>query len=227
MIKKIIQRLKFYRQICFFRYVYLNHFCKSVIRTDQSRIIPYKGAVIDLAAGAKLYVGGGDLEIGCDRLCGSHAETRVRLRENAVWSSEGGCRLSYETTVEVLSGGFLDSQFFTMNTGSVLIAAKAIALGRDVMIGRNAVIYDSDHHTICNDRQETTNPDAKVTIGDHVWLATNAMVLKGTTIGEGSMIAANAVVHGTVPPDSQYMVKTMPVIRANYGAWKRTHPEEG
>ena len=95
------------------------------------------------------------------------------------------------------------------------------------MIGRNAVIYDSDHHTICNDKQETTNLDARVTIGDHVWLATNAVVLKGTTIGDGSMIAANAVVHGTVPPDSQYMVKTTTVIRAHYGAWKRTHPEEG
>ncbi len=224
MIQKIIQRLKFYRSIRFCKYVYLNHFCKSVVRTDQSRIIPYKSAVLDLEAGSKLYVGGGDLEIGCDRLRGSRAETRVRLRENAVWSSEGGCRLSYDTTVEVLSGGLLDSQFFTMNTGSVLIAAKAISLGRDVMIGRNVVIYDSDHHTICNDKQETTNPDAKVSIGDHVWLATNAVVLKGTVIGEGSMIAANAVVHGTVPPDSQYMVKTMPVIREHYGAWNRAHP---
>ena len=49
--RKILQRLKFYRQIRFFRYLYLNYFCRGVVRTDQSRIIPYRGAVLDLAPG--------------------------------------------------------------------------------------------------------------------------------------------------------------------------------
>lgn len=223
MIRKIVQRLNFYRSIRFFRYIYLNFFCKSVVRMDNSRLIPYKGAVIDIEPGAKLIVGGGDVEIGCDLLNGSVMETRVRLRRDAVWNSKGGCRVSYGSTVEVLSGGIIDSQFFTMNSDCVLIAAKSINLGCDVMIGRGVVIYDSDHHTIRDPQGVTTNADAPVKIGDHVWLATHATVLKGSTIGHGSIIGANATVHGDVPANTIYQENKS---RTEYGSWSREHPYE-
>ena len=108
-----------------------------------------------------------------------------------------------------------------MNTGSVLIAAKKISLGQDVMVGRNVVVYDSDHHAIRNIEGQTTNPDAPVSIGDHVWLATNATVLKGTSIGSGSIISANSVAHGNVPANSLYKAES---IRESYGSWSREHP---
>lgn len=221
MIQKLLRRLKFYRKVRFFPYIYLNHFCKNIVRTDRSRIIPYRGAVVDLEPGSRIYLGSGDLELGCDRLKGSTAETLVRLRENAVWSSEGGCRLSYGTTVEVLSGGHLDTQFFTMNSESVLITASEIHLGNDVMIGRGVVIYDSDHHTIRDPQLNLRNPDAPITIGSHVWLATHATVLKGTTIGSGTIVAANTVARGKIPADSIYQANQ---IQQNYGSWSREHP---
>ena len=221
MINKIVQRLRFYRSIRFFHYLYLNHFCKWVIRTDQSRIIPYRGAVVELEPGAKLYLRGGDLELGCDRLRHSHEETLIRLRKDSVWSCDGGCRISYGATSEVLTNALLDSGFFTMNSRSVLVTAKRIRMGRDVMIGRGVVIYDSDHHAIRNAQGQITNPDAPVSIGDHVWLATNVMVLKGSTIGSGSVAAANSMVHGTVPADSLYRNEG---IREGYGTWSREHP---
>lgn len=222
MIRKIKQRLKFYASIRLIPYLYWNYFCKHVIRTDRSRVIPCRGAVLALEPGAKLYLGGGDLELGCDRLKGSRAETLVRLRRDAVWSIEGGCRISYGATIEVLSGGLLDSQFFTMNSGSVLIAAKRIQLGRDVMIGRDVVIYDSDHHSIRDPRGELKNPDAAVTIGDHVWLATRVMVLKGSAIGPGSMVGAGTTVRGTVPAGALCQADR---IRHHFGAWDRAHPD--
>ena len=221
MVKKLLQKLEFYRRIRFFRYIHLNFFCKNVIRTDRSRLIPYKGAAIDIASNAKIILGGGDVEVGCDLLKGSKAETRIRLRENAVWSSEGGCRISYGSTVEILSGGMFDTQFFTMNSNSVLVAAKKISLGRDVMIGRGVVIYDSDHHTIRNVAEETINPDAPVAIGDHVWLATNSSVLKGTTIGAGSIVSAYSTAHGSIPGDCLYKAG---ILREHYGSWSREHP---
>ena len=99
MIGKLINRIKLYRSLCFFKYLYLNYFCKQIIRTDNSRILPYKGSILDLAKGAKIYIGGGDIEIGCDKLKGSSSETRIRLREHSIWSCEGGCRIAYDTTV--------------------------------------------------------------------------------------------------------------------------------
>ena len=222
--KKIVQRIRLYRSLHFFQYLYLNHFCKNIIRTDRSRIFPYKNAVMDIAPTAKLYLGGGDIEIGCDRMKGSKAETRVRLRDHAVWSSEGGCKLYYGSTIELLHDARLDSQYFTLNTGSTIVAAKRIQLGHDVMMGRNVVVYDSDHHSLKNAQNETVNPDAQVLIGDHVWLATNAVILKGSRIGRDCMVAANAVVRGEIAPDTMVQTVHENRKRESYGSWSREHP---
>lgn len=224
MLNKIAGRIRLYRKLRFFQYLYLNYGCKNIVRTDQSRVLPYKNAVLDLAPSSRIYVGGGDLEIGCDALKGSKTETLVRLRGNGVWSNFGGCRLSYGATVEVLEHGLLDTGFFTMNTGSVMIAAEKIELGQDVMIGRNVVIYDSDHHAIQNANAKVINPDKPVRIGDHVWLAANVTVLKGTDIGSGCVAGSHAVVHGSIPPDSLYLTEKRPRIRACYGRWSRERP---
>lgn len=220
MINKIVQRLRFYRSIRFFSYLYLNHFCNRVIRMDKSRIIPYRGAVLDLEPGAKLLLKGGDLELGSDRLKGSREETLLRLRENARWNCSGG-RLSYGTTLEVLKHAELSTGFFTMNSRSVLVCAKHIELGHDVMIGRGVIIYDSDYHAIRDPAGQVVNPDKPIKIGDHVWLATNVMVLKGTVIGSGSIASAGSLVHGTVPEGSVYRNNS---VREGYGTWSREHP---
>jgi acetyltransferase-like isoleucine patch superfamily enzyme len=48
------------------------------------------------------------------------------------------------------------------------------------------------------DAHEATYGD--VTIGNDVWLGTNAMVMSGVTIGDGAVIGANSLVSTNVPP---------------------------
>ncbi|WP_028044635.1 DapH/DapD/GlmU-related protein [Candidatus Stoquefichus massiliensis] len=40
---------------------------------------------------------------------------------------------------------------------------------------------------------------AKITIGDHVWLGANVVVLPGVTIGSGSVIGAGRIVNKDIP----------------------------
>lgn len=51
-------------------------FLQNIVRTYQSRIFSYKNAVLDMAPTAKIILGRGDTELGCDLMRGYRAEMR-------------------------------------------------------------------------------------------------------------------------------------------------------
>ncbi len=79
--------------------------------------------------------------------------------------------------------------------------AGPLSIGSDVMIAPNVSIYTRNHETenIYRPMRLQTAPTKKVTIGDDVWIAANAIILPGVTIGSGAIIAAGAVVTKDVP----------------------------
>lgn len=222
--KRIWQYIMFLRTVNIIDFFFLNYFCKKVIRVDNSKIIPYKNSLIDLENGSKIYLVNGDIEIGCDLLKHSKTETRVRLRKDAIWSSNGGCKISYGSTVELLDGALLDSKYFTLNTNSVIIAAKQISIGSDVMMSRNVVIYDSDFHSIMDINNICTNRPKKVILEDHVWVGANSMILKGCKIGADSIISAFSKVTDNVEPKVILHTNSNIHVRELSGTWNRSKP---
>ena len=75
-------------------------------------------------------------------------------------------------------------------SGTVIAAFKQIVLGDNVICGANTLITDSDWHP----EDPRSGAPAPVLIGNNVWLGVNAVVLKGVTIGENSIIGAGSVV---------------------------------
>ena len=221
---RLFQYFSFLKKVNIIDFFYLNYFCESVIRTDHYKLIPYKNSVIDISKNAKIYIRGGDIEIGCDLLKKSKAETRVRLRENAIWSSKNGCKISYGTTLEILDNAILNSGYFTVNCNSVIVVAKKMYLGQDVMIGRNAVLYDSDFHQMLDKKGKTLNPASQVKVGSHVWIGANSTILKGTMIGQNSVIGANAVVNGEVPEKVIFNIKREKFVRNEFEKLDRKSP---
>lgn len=205
------------KKINIFSFLYLNYFCKEVQRHGKGKIIPYKGAVIDLEPGSQIIVGEKNILIGANKLRGSKAETYIRLRSGARWNVDGGCLISYGATIEVLQNAVLETGYFSMNSFSVLIAAQKITIGQDVMIGRNVVIYDSDFHKINND----SSPSKPVCIQDHVWIASNAMILKGTEVGAGAVIAANTLVTRDVSDRVMVAEKRSLTVLGEKVSWQR------
>lgn len=78
-----------------------------------------------------------------------------------------------------------------------LYSAAPITIGTKVAISREALICTASHDVTRPDRPLTTAP---ITICDGVWIGARATVLPGVTIGEGAVVAANAVVTKDVPP---------------------------
>jgi len=97
-------------------------------------------------------------------------------------------------------GAYVEIQENTGINGSVIAAAEKIVIGRDVLIGYNCYITDTDSHPLDPARRHLDEAEtAPVTIGDNVWLGANVVVLKGVTIGENSVIGANSLVLSSVP----------------------------
>ncbi|MCG8475105.1 MAG: acyltransferase [Cytophagales bacterium] len=82
--------------------------------------------------------------------------------------------------------------------GAHLSASTLIEIGVNVRIAPYVVVMDDDYHSI-EDRYKSgkTKP---IIIKDNVWLGLRSIVLKGVTIGEGSVVAAGSVVTKDVPP---------------------------
>jgi len=85
---------------------------------------------------------------------------------------------------------------------SVLVSRERIQIGNDCMLAAFCYVLDVDH--------EFANPDLTipkqglrikpVVIGDDVWVGAGTFILRGVTIGDGAVVAANSVVTEDVPP---------------------------
>lgn len=80
-----------------------------------------------------------------------------------------------------------------------IICNNKIDIGDDCIIAMGVVIRDNNggNHQILDGDYMNTKP---VTIGDHVWIVENAMILKGITIGSGAVVAASSLVTKDVLP---------------------------
>lgn len=95
-------------------------------------------------------------------------------------------------------------------------AAHQVTLGKHVMIASNVFITDHDHDLSDPMNPATVNSGldtAPVHIGDYTWLGEKAMVLKGVTIGQRSVIGAGALVTRDIPPMSIAVGSPARVIR--------------
>jgi acetyltransferase-like isoleucine patch superfamily enzyme len=88
-------------------------------------------------------------------------------------------------------------------TGTTLVAAERIAIGNRVLIGANTSIVDTDFHPISpQQRREapSVGRSRPVVIHDDVFVGMNCLILKGVTIGAGSVVGAGSVISHDVPP---------------------------
>lgn len=85
-------------------------------------------------------------------------------------------------------------------------ASQEVIIGNGVLTGRFVYISDNNHGSTdaasLHKRPLERGLEVKgpVHIGDNVWIGDKVSILSGVTIGEGSVVACNAVVTKDVPP---------------------------
>jgi len=148
------------------------------------------------------------------------AERAAQRRWQQVVEARGDVELADDVFISPLSGVFPDrlrvgsrsyiaahayvtddvelGEHCTLNPFAV--ARGRIRMGRSVRIGAHASILGFNHST-APDRPIHQQPISTkgITIGDDVWIGSNAVVVDGISIGDHSIIGAGAVVTKDVP----------------------------
>ena len=89
---------------------------------------------------------------------------------------------------------------------------KPVVIGDDTGIGGHCLIFT--HGAWLSNLEGYPVTYEPVTLGKSVWLPWRVFLMPGTTIGDGSVIGANSLVSGTIPPNSLAVGSPAKVIRS-------------
>lgn len=128
---------------------------------------------------------GAPIELGDYATVIATPDSRVRL---SVWSAGRG------------RGRIAIGDYCLLCPGIRVSSAASIRIGDSCMLASRVYITDADWHGLY-DRISLGNSDP-VVIGSNVWLGDSAIVCKGVSIGDNSVVGAGAVVVHDIPPNT-------------------------
>lgn len=177
-----------------------------------TNVVAFKGTVVSIAPTASISIGPerfviNDSWFEVNPFCTSFVmQKKSHLIVHGAFSfySNADISINENATLE-LGSGFV-------NHGARMHCFNSIKIGNQVYIGDDVAIRDSDGHEIIGSDKSMTMP---IVIEDHVWIGAKVTVLKGVTIGEGSVVAAGAVVSKDVPPHTLVAGVPAKVVKEN------------
>jgi acetyltransferase-like isoleucine patch superfamily enzyme len=124
-----------------------------------------------------------------------------RERRRSVWHVEGdvvfqgrAC-LGHGTSISVDSGGVLTfGDGLLITAESAIVCRKAITFGNDVLVSWDVQVMDTDWHSVTDLEGTVLNPDSEILVGNHVWIGSRVLLMKGVRISRDSIVAAGSVV---------------------------------
>ena len=87
--------------------------------------------------------------------------------------------------------------------GAYVHVQNNITIGNNCVLAAGISIIDSNGHELYSkDRTIGHDTSKPIRIGNNVWIGLNSIILKDTTIGDNSVVAAGSVVKGHFPANS-------------------------
>lgn len=144
--------------------------------------------------------------------------TRISLTEGA---DKSNIELSFKSRIHgTLSacskGKIYFGKYSQLGPGSVVRSVNSVKIGDYSAIAPHVIISDNNSHPVnpydrlilqktpmgSKHRSWTYSDSAPIIIGNNCWIGENSRICKGVVIGDGAVIAANAVVTKDVPSNS-------------------------
>ncbi|MBB4231772.1 acyltransferase [Rhizobium mongolense] len=119
----------------------------------------------------------------------------ITLGRNSELVIGDGCSISGKITVGLNSRITIGRDFSV--TGNITLRAVEstfINIGDDCLFGSDIIIRTADGHPVYDaSTRERLNTSTSISIGNHVWIADRAVILKGSDIGNASVVGVGSV----------------------------------
>ncbi len=111
--------------------------------------------------------------------------------------------INHPTILIARDGGEIEIGNGVGISGATIYSLEKIEIGNNVLIGGNVTIIDNDFHPLDPEKRKLDDRIAikrkPIKIGDNVFIGMNSTILRGTKIGENSIVGAGSVVKGEFP----------------------------
>ena len=86
-----------------------------------------------------------------------------------------------------------------INSGSIITCRNHIHIGDNTILGPGVMIFDHDHAIINGKPMHNRFESDTIHIGKNVWIGAGSIILKGSNIKDGSIVAAGSLVNKEIP----------------------------
>ncbi len=128
-----------------------------------------------------------------------------------------GTRIFIDRGASLYIGGKKNESASGITEKSLIMVRKKIHIGFDCIIAWNVFITDCDWHMIVG---KSVQED--VIIGDHVWIAGNTSILKGSKIEENCIVGAHSLITKKLIPAGNLVAGNPAKVIENNVQWHRS-----
>lgn len=122
---------------------------------------------------------------------------------------------------------YVGKNFSCVSATCYLYEGKGIYIGDDNQWSFGIQIRNSDAHAILdNETGKCLNHGNDVCIGNHVWIASNCVILKGTAISDNTVVGASSVVTKNIADENCVLAGNPARIVKRNITWNRKSPME-
>ncbi len=104
---------------------------------------------------------------------------------------------------------------------SSIVVATEVSIGDNVIISWDSLIMDTDFHDIMGEDGELLNAPEPISIADNVWIGCRTLILKGTVIPKGSVVAAASTVTKPIAQENVIIGGSPARIIKEHISWKK------